>query len=213
MGLDRSKGIRQGVRPVDRLAPLLACLIALPAVAQKGSSAEVAIFNEATAVPFTRFITVPVHPGLQVGARRDIAAGDHHRVPVGVHLGYFHHAHLAQGFYVGGDLGYEWRAGFGVSLAATLGVAYLRTYTTGPEFQFKNGAYIRRPDKGNGRVMPSLSFDAGYHLGGEPRRTQLFLRYRSWIEYPYSPGFIEVMSHIDLHVGVRIPIHPTERTP
>ncbi len=97
------------------------------------------------------------------------------------------------------------RTAIGTSVGASLGLGYLRTYVTGPEFVFANGSYHRRPDTGNGRMMPSFSLEIGQHLRKEHYAPQLFVRYQTWLEYPYSPGFIELMSHTSLHMGYRFP--------
>jgi hypothetical protein len=169
---------------------------------------SISVYDQSTAIPFTRFVTTPVHPGFQVAAEFDLNDRPHGRAFTAAHLGYFYHRHLAQGFYAGGDLGYETRTRFGLSFCGMIGVGYLRTYVTQPEYIFQNGSYVRRPDKGNGRLMPSLSLETGYYFKPARRSTQLFVRYQSWVEYPYSPGFIELMSHINLHLGVRFTIKP-----
>jgi hypothetical protein len=171
--------------------------------AQDGQQMSFSVYNQSTAIPFTRFVTTPVHPGFQVAAEFDLNDRPYGRAFTAAHLGYFFHQHLAQGFYVGGDLGYETRTRFGLSFSGLVGLGYLRTYATKPEFIFQNGSYIRRPDKGNGRLMPSLSLETGYYLGPARHSTQLFARYQSWLEYPYSPDFIDLMTHINLHLGVR----------
>jgi hypothetical protein len=178
-------------------------LSSLFSAAQDGQQMSFSVYNQSTAIPFTRFVTTPVHPGFQVAAEFDLNDRPHGRAFTAAHLGYFFHRHLAQGFYLGGDLGFETRTRFGLSIAGMFGVGYLRTYATKPEFIFQNGSYLRRPDKGNGRLMPSLSLETGYYFGPARHSTQLFVRYQSWLEYPYSPGFIDIMSHINLHLGVR----------
>jgi len=192
---------------MQRVLPLLlgATLWSIPLIgsAQEGQRMSFSLYDQSTAVPFTRFFTTPMHPGIQVAAEFDLNDRPRGRFFTAAHLGYFYHAHLAQGFYVGGDLGYETRFKFGLSLAGMLGAGYLRTYVTQPEYIFQNGSYVRRPDKGNGRLMPSISLETGYYFKPERNSTQLFVRYQSWLEYPYSPGFIELMSHINLHLGVR----------
>jgi hypothetical protein len=80
----------------------------------------------------------------------------------------------------------------------------MHTFTTAEEFTFLDGAYVKKTDKGNARLYPSLSFDVGYYLlKGKPNSPKLFVRYQSWAEYPYSPGFIPIMTHINLHIGVK----------
>lgn len=168
---------------------------------------NISFFNESTAIPFTRFFTVPVHPGLQLGTEFNYHTGEHSRLFQGVNISYFHHDYLAQGIGIDTELGYEYRLGSGLAFQGLLGLGYMHTFATGEEFTFTNGHYEKRADKGNARLFPSLSLDLGYYLKkAEKNSPKLFIRYQAWAEYPYSPGFIPVMTHINLHVGARFVI-------
>ena len=58
---------------------------------------NVSLFNESTAIPFTRFITTPVHPGIQVGTEFDYTSKAHTRLFQTLNASYFYHNYLAQG--------------------------------------------------------------------------------------------------------------------
>jgi len=89
-----------------------------------------------------------------------------------------------------------------------LGLGYMHTFATTEEFTFSNGHYEKKTDKGNARLYPSLSFDIAYYLKKtEKNSPKIFIRYQSWVEYPYSPDFIPVMTHINLHIGAKFFIH------
>jgi hypothetical protein len=165
---------------------------------------SISLFNEATAIPFTKIVTLPVHPGLQIGTDINYRVKENSRIFQTANISYFYHNHLNQGIGINSELGYEYRTGFGLALSGLLGVGYLHTFATTEEFTFKNGQYVKKTDRGNARFFPSLSIDAGYYLFKESERSpKIFIRYQSWIEYPYSPDFIPVMTHINLHAGVR----------
>jgi hypothetical protein len=171
---------------------------------EKSIPISISFFNESTAIPFTRLVTIPVHPGLQVGTEFNYRAGEHSRLFQTVNIGYFYHQYLAQGIGINTELGYEYRLKSGLAFQGLFGVGYMHTFTTAEEFIFSNGQYEQQADQGNARVTPSLSFDLGYYL----RKTainspKIFVRYQSWAEYPYSPDFIPVMTHINLHLGAR----------
>ena len=102
---------------------------------------------------------------------------------------------------MGSELGYEYRTAVGPSVALLLGGGYLRVFRTQPEYRLLNGQYQRKADRGNGRFMPTLTLDAGQYLGRKPGASRVFVRYQTWIEYPFSPGFIPLLSHSSLHVG------------
>ncbi len=167
----------------------------------------VSVFNTSTAVPYTRFLTTPVHPGVQVGTEFDHRVRECSRLFQSVYLNYFYHKHLAQGIGIGSELGYEHRVWRGLVAEARFGLGFTHTFTTAVEYTFSNGRYERKGDRGNARLTPSLSLDLAYYLRRDDRNApKVFLRYQSWVEYPYSPDFIPVMAHINLHLGVRFTI-------
>lgn len=163
---------------------------------------SVSLFNESTAIPFTRFFTTPIHPGIQLGTEFNYSSKMHSRFFQTANISYFYHNYLAQGIGLTSETGYEYRLKNGISFSTLLGVGYLHTFTTAEEFIFTNGQYVKKADLGNARLYPSLSFGIGYYLKSEEKSSpEVFLRYQSWAEYPYSPDFIPVMTHINLHVG------------
>jgi hypothetical protein len=166
---------------------------------------NISIFNEATAIPFTRFFTTPIHPGIQLGTEFNYKINEHSRLFQTANVCYFYHNYLAQGIGLFTELGYEYRLKVQLTFAGLLGIGYMYTFATTEEFTFSNGYYEKKADKGNARLYPSLSFDIGYDVKrNEMNSPRIFMRYQSWIEYPYSPGFIPVMTHINLHIGAKI---------
>lgn len=165
---------------------------------------SVSLFNESAAIPFTRFFTVPMHPGINAACEFNYGKKErtHSRLYQNVSAGYFFHKHLMHGIFVSSEFGYEYRLKFGLSFTANIGLGYLHTFSTSKEYVFKDGKYNIKTDMGNSRLFPSISFDAGYYFLKKSRfNPRLFIKYQSWIEYPYSPGFIPVMTHINLHLG------------
>jgi hypothetical protein len=169
---------------------------------------NISLFNESTAIPYTRFFTTPIHPGLQLGTEFNYNTKEHSRLFQTANISYFYHNYLAQGIGLYTELGYEYRLKSGLAFAALLGVGYLHTFATTEEFTFSDGHYEKKTDFGNARLFPSLSIDIGYYLKkAESNSPKVFIRYQSWVEYPYSPDFIPVMTHINLHIGARFNIH------
>ncbi|MEQ1553320.1 MAG: hypothetical protein ABL929_04025 [Ferruginibacter sp.] len=164
----------------------------------------ISLFNESTAIPFTKFVTTPLHPGLQIGTEFNYKSKTHARIFQTVNASYFYHRYLAHGIGLTTELGYEYRLKNGLAFSSLLGVGYLHTFATAEEFIFQNGEYVKKADRGNARINPSLSFDVGYYLNPKSKKSnKIFLRYQSWAEYPYSPNFIPVMAHINLHIGAK----------
>ena len=185
-----------------KLGLLLLAVLPYRVKGQDGLPLTVAIFNEATAIPFTGFFSKPVHPGVQLGTEFHWKESKHFRLYPRINIGYMFHQNLFQGVYGNLELGIDYKFNFGLNVKTALGVGYLHTFSTRQEYQFKNGRYQAGADKGNSRVMPSLSLGLGYNLKPHSHTsTEVFVLYQSWIEYPYSPGFIPVMSHTNLQIG------------
>lgn len=165
---------------------------------------NISVFNESTAIPFTRFLTTPIHPGLQLGTEFDYKVKEHSRLFQSANISYFYHNYLAQGAAINTELGYEYRLKSGLAFAGLIGIGYMHTFATTEEFTFTNKQYEKKADTGNARFYPSFSVDVGYYLNKiDLNSPKIFVRYQSWGEYPYSPGFIPVMTHINLHLGVK----------
>ncbi len=190
------------------IKPILIAVILSPTILfaqKKGMPITISLFNEATAIPFTKFITTPIHPGIQAGTEFNYRVKKRVRLFQSINLSYFFHNHLAQGIKISTELGYEYRLKIGLAFSGRVGLGYLHSFATKQEFSFDNGTYKAKADRGNARIAPSLSIDAGYYfrkaISNSP---EIFIRYETWAEYPYSPGFIPVMLHTNFHIGARI---------
>lgn len=191
------------------VALLLGFALLLPstALATRPISARVGLFNEATALPYQSLVTTPLHPGFEVGLELTWHETRLVRWSPAVSVGYMFHRHLFQGLYLGVEQGFELKSPWGFALKSALGLAYLHTFSTQQEYQFKEGSFQSKVDGGNPRLMPSFSLGLGYRLKQEEVASpEIYISYQSWIEYPYSPGFIPLMTHTSLHLGATFPI-------
>lgn len=171
---------------------------------QSNYPVKVALSNEATAIPYTQLFTTPVHPTFQIGTEYYYNHGAHHDFYQTANIGYIFHNYLYQGIYLNTGVGYDYIFDFGLKLKSTFELGYLHTFTTQDEYQLKNGEYVNGTDWGNARLMPMLSLGFGYIFKkGNIPSSEIFLLYKSWVEYPYSPGFIPVMTHINFEIGYK----------
>jgi len=109
---------------------------------------NISLFNESTAIPFTRFFTLPVHPGIQAGTEFDYKVKTHARLFQTANIGYFYHNYLAQGIGLNSEFGYEYRFKQGLAFSALLGIGYMHTFATTEEFTFPNGQFKKKNSKG-----------------------------------------------------------------
>lgn len=164
--------------------------------------------NEATAIPFDTFWSNPEHPSFQVGTEFRYNDNTHHYLYQTLNLGYVYHENLYQGAYINSELGYDYRLNFGLNLKTLLGVGYLHMFSTNEEYRFEDGQYTMERDRGNSRLMPSLALGLGFRTNkNNPRSPELMLLYKSWVEFPYSPGFIPIMAHTELNIGLKLYIN------
>lgn len=164
----------------------------------------ISVFNEATAIPFTKFATTPVHPGVQIGSGFTHKERKHGHLFQSFNIGYIFHSKLFHGFFINTELGYDYKFNFGLNIKTSVGIGYMHSFRTQKEYQFKNGSYESRPDKGNGRATFSLGTGLGYRLQKKNKYSpEIFMMYQGWAEYPYSPGFIPVMTHTNLQLGTK----------
>jgi len=184
---------------------LILTFIPLLALTQvKSVPINLTFFNESTAIPFTSFFTTPVHPGIQIGTEFNFKEKPQTRFFQTANLCYFYHNYLNQGFALYSEVGYEYQLRTGFSFTGLFGLGYMHTFNNAEEFTFKDVSYQKKTDKGNTRLFPSFSLDFGYYLFKDKQNSpKVFIRYQSWAEYPYSSGFIPVMTHINLHLGTK----------
>ncbi len=183
---------------------LSGALLGIPRLSgQGGMPLRVSLFSESTSIPFTQVLPRPLHPGIQVGTKFPWKETNWIRLYPTINVGYLFHRKLFQGIYINTELGVDLKLVAGLNLKTALGVGYLHTFTTRREFQFENGAYRSNPDQGNSRLMPSLSLGVGYRFNSDDSAaTEIFFLHQTWLEYPYSPGFIPLMSHTSMHLGI-----------
>lgn len=171
---------------------------------QSNFPVKIALSNEATAIPFTRLITTPIHPTIQIGTEYFYNTAPYHGFYQTANLGYVFHNYLYQGIYLNTGIGYDFIFKSGFKLKSTFEVGYLHTFSTQDEYQLENGGYVNGTDRGNARIMPVFSLGFGYLFKKENTvASEISLLYKSWVDYPYSPGFIPVMTHINLEIGYK----------
>src|SRR5690606_15880020 len=82
---------------------------------------NISIFSESTSMPFTRFLTTPFHPGIQIGTEFEGRTMNQWRFYPSINLGYMFHNKLFQGIYLNADLGLEYQTKTGINIKGKLG--------------------------------------------------------------------------------------------
>ncbi len=165
-------------------------------------TAEVSLYDEATALPFARVVALPVHPGLEVAGGVTLAAGSAGRLEARAHLGGLHHAHLADTFTADVGLAAAAAPAWGGFAGAELGLGAALSVAPGGEYALEGGEYRSVGPAPHLAARPSFALELGGHTRGG---VEVALRYRAWVEAPFAPGFIPVMVHGDTGLVLRLP--------
>ncbi len=164
----------------------------------------ISVFNESVGLPFTPLLPAPIHPGMALGTEFTVNQRTWSSSLVSVNLGYYFHKNLNQAVFLQASYGYEFRGGFGLSSQVSIGLGYLHVIRNQPEYKLENGTYVATSGLGRPRLLLSPSIDIGYYVRPkEIKSGRVFIRYQPWLEYPFSPGFIPVLPHANLHVGYK----------
>lgn len=165
---------------------------------------EVAIFNESTSVPFSGLILKPLNPGIQVGTDIPWNESEHHKTYLSVSLRYIFHKNLYKAIAINLEFGYDYKVEFGMNLKTAVGVGYMHTFNVKEKYSYKNEKYSKAKDLGYSRFTPSFSLGLGYRFDPDKFSSdEIFIKQQYWLELPYSPGFIPLMSHANSMVGAK----------
>ena len=165
---------------------------------------EISVFNESTSVPFSGISLKPLHPGVQIGAEIPWHETNHYRTFLSINLRYIFHKNLYRAIAINLELGYDYKIDFGATLKTGIGVGYLHSFNVKEKYRFEAGSYSKKADTGNSRFTPLISFGLGYRFNPDNfNSTELFAKQQYWLELPYSPGFIPLMSHANTMVGAK----------
>jgi hypothetical protein len=163
---------------------------------------KASIFNEGTTLPFTKGFSKPLHIGLQAGLEIPYFKKSASQLYQSVNLGYYFHKHLNQAGYINIGIGYDYHLPFGLKTKAIFSLSYLRSFSVQDQYVLEKGQYVLKNDRGKSRLAAAISMGIGYRI--HPKRAsspEIFALYEPWVEYPYAPGFIPVMPHLNFHIG------------
>nr|WP_299345279.1 hypothetical protein [Allomuricauda sp.] len=168
---------------------------------------EISVFSESTSVPFSGISLKPFHPGVQVGMDVPWRETNRHKTFLSINLRYIFHKNLYQAIALNLELGYDYKIDFGANVKTGVGIGYLHSFNVKERYRLENGSYTKQRDMGRSRFTPSLSFGLGYRFNPNSfDTTEVFAKQQYWLELPYSPGFIPLMSHANTMIGAKF--HP-----
>jgi hypothetical protein len=170
------------------------------------SPVTVAVFNESTSMPLSPPKIGPFHPGVLTGSDITLYESDRNKNYVSINISYTFHKKLYQAITIGLNLGYDYKMAYGGSLKTGIGIGYMHTFPVREIYSFQSTEYGLKKAKGNSRFIPSVSFGIGQRFSpNDFKSSELFVQQQYWLEIPYSPGFIPIMSHANTMLGAKFP--------
>ena len=161
----------------------------------------------------THSLTVPWHAGpvtdrlnptFLIGTERTLRPGGRLRLYQTANLGFFQHYWWMTGVFLDTELGVSHTLPLGFHADLRLGVGYLHSFWRRETLELKDGKYVHARDWGRPSLIVPLSIVIGYR-GGSPRPLTIapFISAQWAVQAPFT-NESPVMTHLFLHVGVRI---------
>lgn len=119
--------------------------------------------------------------------------------------GYYYHDGISQVAFIAWKPKFELNLGGAVSIHAILGVGYAHSFLTQPSYEFKDGGYVAKKDKGASHFMPSVGIGSGVSLESLLSvPITLFVRYEGFSLAPYkTKGSLPLTVNTMLSFGVK----------
>jgi hypothetical protein len=178
---------------------LMAFSSALKGQIPRPNAFSVALFSEATALPFTRL--TPLHPGGEIGLHWQRQKESRFPQQIGVYAGGFHHASLASSLYLRADYrwSYQWKQILRAELAPGLG--YSHGFYPGELYELnETGEYEVVSQKGRPRLLAELGIGSSFFPDA---KVSPFVKYRFALQTPFANG-IPVFPSSFLQIGATI---------
>lgn len=181
-------------------ATITVCLLLCVSLAysQKVKSISFMVYNESTALPFTRLL--PINPGGEIGICLVEKITDKSIINWNLGLGGFYHKNIVNAFYLKGEFQYRpiIKSLFTFDLIGNIG--YMHTFYPGEVYELneKTGDLEKITQFGRPHVLAGLGMGVTYIRS---KKVHPFIRQEFLIESPFANG-IPAMAHSFLKIGV-----------
>lgn len=165
----------------------------------------ISVFNESTSMPFSIPRFNPLHPGIKIGTEFPVYENHSNKTFFSINLRYIFHKNLYKAIVVSFEVGYDHKINYGGNLKAGAGIGYMHSFGVRDEYRFNDNGYKLNRDKGNSRFLSSISLGLGHRFNpNDFDSDEVFFLQEYWLEIPYSPGFIPIMSHSNSLLGAKL---------
>lgn len=177
------------------------------AIAQNSlfKSYRVSMVNEAIVVPFTQFLSLPLHPGISIGA--DLATFNKTKwhKSLSVEAIYYYHRLYENALILNGSfrVGYDFRFKLHPYLITSVG--YKHSLLTGLTYKFEDGHYVEKKYTGHSQINTQIGIGISYPV---TKNLDACIEYLGALAIPYEPKMGKLFAtHSLLKVGVKFYIN------
>jgi hypothetical protein len=191
---------------------LIPCLVFLSATAQRTRELGVALTNNNSAFPFSKFgglFQSPFHPGIELSYGFNWKIKPKHDWYQQIKLAYFYHRFVQHGIELYTNTGYRYKFSPSVFTEAAIGTGYLHSIPATAKLKLDDdGEY--RDNKGLGRVQFMFVFNlgAGYTLNPKAKKpVSVFVTYQQSIQAPFVQSYVPLLPYNSLMIGGKISLN------
>jgi hypothetical protein len=168
------------------------------------STVSLAFTNENIALPFTRKVKSPAHPGVALGVEIPWRQMNQSELRWRGTLGAYFHEKVQHAVYAKAGLAYRYYLPFHIQVDAGADMGYAHSFYPSAIYeQTDDGGFEPVDQSGRPHAIASLGLGIGYDvLQNEERPLLVFLRYEMMVQTPFAVT-IPVIPHTFFHLGVQ----------
>ena len=188
---------------------LIFCLVFLSATAQPTRELGVALTNNNSAFPFSKFgglFQPPFHPGIELSYGFNWKTKPKHDWYQQVKLGYFYHRFVQHGIELYTNVGYRYKFSSRFYAEAAIGAGYLQSVPATAKLKLDdNGEYKDNKGVGRAQAMVVFNIGAGYVIHPASQRpVSVFATYQQFIQTPFVKSYVPLLPYNSLMIGAKI---------
>lgn len=197
---------------MKKMLPVVLLVLSFPACAQRQPELIIAVTNNNTAFPFSKFSALfktPFHPGVEVGYGFNWKTAPKHDWFQTLKAGYFYHRFAQHAIPVYTQAGYRYKFGEHLRLSAALGAGYLHSIpATAVLKRTADGNYENGKGIGRSQALANLTFGLHYAwLWHRQKPVAAFFAYQQQLQAPFVKSYVPLLPYNNLALGVSISLH------
>jgi hypothetical protein len=185
------------------------CLLFLAGAAQHSRELGVALTNNNSAYPFSKFgglFQSPFHPGVELSYGFNWKTKPKHDWYQQIKLAYFYHRFVQHGIELYTNAGCRYKFSPSFFIESAIGAGYLHSIPATAKLKLHDDG-VYKNNKGIGRMQFMFVFNlgAGYTFNPKaPKPISAFVTYQQRIQAPFVQSYVPLLPYNSLMIGAKI---------